>query len=78
MRPSVVCGLTQREMRWTQRERTLAELLLDRALSHSTRGVGSLHGSCYVLLIVFSFSFDLSLRAENEDCTNNCVLGVGL
>ena len=59
------------------REEGLAELLLDRALSHSTRGVGSLHGSCYVLL-VFSFSFDLSLRAENNDCTNNCVLGVGL
>ena len=57
------------------RDKELAELLLDRALSHSTRGVGSLHGSCYVLL-VFSFSFDLSLRAETKIAPT--VLGLSL
>ena len=56
------------------REEGLAELLLDRALSHSTRGVGSLHGSCYVssshcLLLVL---LRLESARRDQDCTN-CV-----
>ena len=54
------------------RDKELAELLLDRALSQSTRGVGSLHGSCYVSSSRLLVLLRLESARRDQDCTN-CV-----